>query len=236
MRAASVNRRGVLALPGVVALAAAPAAGVAQTAPPAGRFTLRPLPFDPKTVPGLSEKLLLSHHDNNYASSVRKITAIEADLAAADPASLPGYRLGGLKREQLLALNSTVLHEAYFQSFGPAAPPSPTLAAAIERDFGSMARWATEFAAVGKSLGGASGWVFLIWSERDQRLLTQWAGDHTMVCAGGRLLVALDMYEHAYQIDYGANASAYVDAYMRALTWTHANAAFAQAQAVPIQT
>ncbi|MDB5458017.1 MAG: superoxide dismutase [Caulobacter sp.] len=234
--ATGVNRRGVLALTGAAAVAAAPASGAAQARPAAARFTQRPLPFDPKSVPGLSEKLLLSHHDNNYGSAVRKITAIEAELAGADPASLPGYRLGGLKREQLLALNSTVLHEAYFQSFGPAAPPSPALAAAIERDFGSMARWTAEFSAVGKSLGGASGWVFLVWSERDQRLLTQWAADHTMVSAGGRLLVALDMYEHAYQIDYGANAAGYVDAYMRALTWTHANAAFAQAQAIAAPT
>jgi Fe-Mn family superoxide dismutase len=230
MRSAGVNRRGVLALTGAAAAAVAPTVAGAQERPAGRPFQLQPqpLPFDPKSIPGLSEKLLVSHHDNNYASAVKKIAAIEADLAAMDP-SAPGYRLSGLKREELLAWNSTLLHEAYFHSLGPSAPPSPQLGAALERDFGSYARWAAEFAAVGKSLGGGSGWVLLMWSERDRRLVNQWAADHTNTLAGGRVLLALDMYEHAYHIDYGANAAGYVDAFMKACTWTRANAEFARA-------
>jgi Fe-Mn family superoxide dismutase len=81
---------------------------------------------------------------------------------------------------------------------------------------------------MGKALGGGSGWVLLVWSPRDDRLVNQWAADHTMTLAAGTPLVALDMYEHAYHMDYGAKAGAYVDAYMAALSWRAANDAFAK--------
>ena len=77
-------------------------------------------------------------------------------------------------------------------------------------------------------LGGGSGWVLLTWSERDQRLVNQWAADHSMTLAGGVPLLALDMYEHAYAIDYGARAAAYVEAYMAAINWAAADQRFAK--------
>lgn len=69
-----------------------------------------PLPFDPKAIPGLSEKLLVSHHDNNYVSAVKRLGAIERELAMLDPASAPGFALNGLKREDLIAWNSMICH------------------------------------------------------------------------------------------------------------------------------
>lgn len=84
---------------------------------------------------------------------------------------------------------------------------------------------------MGKALGGRSGWVLLTWSRRDRRLVNTWAADHTMTLADGAPLLALDMYEHAYHMDYGAKAAAYVDAFMRAVSWKNANAAFQRASA-----
>ncbi len=188
----------------------------------------QPLGFDPTLVPGLSEKLLRSHYDNNYTGAVKRLGAISGELASLDPASAPGYRLNGLKREELIAWNSMLLHEVYFAGLGPTERPAASLAARLERDFGSHDRWAAEFAAMGKALGGGSGWVLLTWSPRDGRLVNTWAADHTMTLAGGTPLLALDMYEHAYAIDYGAKAGAYVDAFMGAFTWRGANAAFAK--------
>ncbi|MBP9755201.1 Fe-Mn family superoxide dismutase [Caulobacter flavus] len=89
-----------------------------------------------------------------------------------------------------------------FRRLGERGAPVAPLASAIERDFGSHDSWAAEFAGMGKALGGGSGWVLLAWSERDQRLVHQWASDHTQI-ADGRPLLALDMYEHAYHMDYG---------------------------------
>ena len=138
----------------------------------------------------------------------------------------PGFTLNGLKREELIAWNSMILHEIYFAGLGGASRPGARLSQAIERDFGSHARWAAEFTGMGKALAAGSGWVLLTWSERDGRLTNQWAADHTMTLAGGTPLLALDMYEHAYAIDYGAKAGDYVDTYMKVLSWDAASRRF----------
>jgi len=188
-----------------------------------------PLPFDPKAIPGLSEKLLVSHHDNNYAGAVKRLGAISTQLASLDPATAPGFLLNGLKREELIATNSMLLHEIYFSGLGAPNRPGAALASAIERSFGSDARWRSEFAGMGKALGGGSGWVVLAYSPRDGRLVNQWAADHTMALAGGTPLLVLDMFEHAYAMDYGAKAAAYVDAVMATLNWSAADARYAKA-------
>ena len=209
---------------GAAALLAAPAFASAQ---PAAAFEPKPLPFDPKAVPGLSEKLLVSHHDNNSVGAVKRLGQIRSEIGGLDIATAPGYRLNGLKREELIAWNSMILHELYFAGFGAGAAPSAKLGQALERDFGSHDRWAAEFSAMGKALGGGSGWVLLTLSRRDGRLVNTWAADHTMTLANGEPILALDMYEHAYALDYGARAAGYVDAFMKAMTWSEANRRFA---------
>ena len=96
------------------------------------------------------------------------------------------------------------------------------VAQAVERDFGSLDKWAAEFSGMGKALGGGSGWVILAYSPHDRRLVNTWAADHTMNLAGGAPLLVLDMYEHAYHMDYGAAAARYVDVYMEAIRWDNA--------------
>ena len=130
--------------------------------------------------------------------------------------------INGLKREELIAANSMILHEIYFDGLGGGAKAGGALADAIARDFGSMERWRAEFAAMGKAEGGGSGWVILAYSPRDKRLVNQWAADHTTTLAGGRPVLVLDMYEHAYHMDYGAAAARYVDVYMEAIRWENA--------------
>jgi Fe-Mn family superoxide dismutase len=195
--------RGV-AVAGTIATAAAiperPA--LAQTNPGTKPMTyeIKPLAFDPKGIKGLSEKLLMSHYENNYGGAVKRLNAITAQLAT----------------------NSMILHEIYFDGLGDGGAPSGALSEAITRDFGSRERWRTEFSAMGKAEGGGSGWVILAYSPRDKRLVNQWAADHTTNLAGGRPVLVLDMYEHAYHMDYGAKAAAYVDAYMEAIHWENA--------------
>ena len=200
----------------------------AQGAPsvPKVEYAMKKLAFDPAKVPGLSEKLLTSHYENNYGGAVRRLNAIIAQLAALDVASAPVFVVNGLKREELIATNSMIIHELYFDGLAGGGEPSGTLAEALTRDFGSLARWKAEFAATGKALGGGSGWVLLSYSPRDKRLINSWAADHTMTLAGGRPILALDMYEHAYQMDYGARAAAYVDAFMQNIRWANAQALF----------
>jgi Fe-Mn family superoxide dismutase len=119
-----------------------------------------------------------------------------------------------------------ILHEIYFNGLGSSGTLTGALADAIRRDFGSAERWRAEFSAMGKAEGGGSGWVLLTYSPRDKRLVNQWAADHTNTVAGGRPILALDMYEHSYHMDYGANAGAYVDAFMDAIHWDNVASLF----------
>ena len=231
-----LDRRMLLGGAALVGAAAAAAASAQPAAPPStppstGGFTPQPLPFDPKAVPGLSEKLLVSHHDNNYVGAVKRLGAIRAAFGKLDPATAPVFEINGLKREELIAWNSMVLHEIYFAGLTPPVAPSAGLAQAVERDFGSHDRWAAEFSGMGKALGGGSGWVILTYSRHDGRLVNTWASDHTQTMANGAPLLVLDMYEHAYQMDYGAKAGDYVNAVMKVLSWRHANVAFRRATA-----
>ena len=230
-----IDRRALLttgAAIGAVAVSGLAARAASATPPPATAGYAPqplPLPFDPATIAGLSAKLLTSHHDNNYVGAVKRLGAITAEFGKLDPATAPGFMLNGLKHEELIAWNSMILHELYFAGLGAPTRPGAALAAAIERDFGSDARWRGEFSGMGKALGGGSGWVLLTWSHRDNRLVNQWAADHSMTLAGATPLLALDMYEHAYAIDYGAKAAGYVDAFMGAVNWTSADTRFSAA-------
>ena len=181
---------------------------------------IQPLPFDPAALHGLSERLVRSHFDNNYSGAVQRLNAIHATLSGMQFASASSFVLNGLKREQLIATNSMLLHELHFASLGgDGGNMAPAMALALTTSFGSVERWREEFVAMGKALGGGSGWVLLVFQPRDGSLVNQWAADHTHALAGGVPLLALDMYEHAYHLDFGAQAGAWVDAFMGNLNW-----------------
>src|SRR3954447_5659160 len=104
-----------------------------------------PLPFRPSRLKGLSERLLASHYENNYGGALRRLNAIEHRLADLDWAKAPVFEVNGLKREELIAAGSVILHEVYFDGLGgEGGDPGGMLAAALERDFGSVGRWRTE--------------------------------------------------------------------------------------------
>jgi superoxide dismutase, Fe-Mn family len=179
-----------------------------------------PLPFKPQRLRGLSERLLASHYENNYGGALRRLNAIERRLGELDWGAAPVFDINGLKREELVAAGSVILHEVYFDGLGgEGGDPAGGLAAALERDFGSVGRWRAEFTAMGKALAGGSGWVVLAWSPRLGRLVNHWAADHAHGLAGGVPVLALDMYEHSYHLDFGARAADYADAVMGNLHW-----------------
>ena len=181
---------------------------------------IQSLPFDPAALSGLSSKLLTSHHQNNYGGAVKRLNSIRAALAETTFATAPGFQLNGLKREELIATNSMVLHELYFAGLGgDGVTMDPPMKLALQASFGSVERWRDEFVAMGRALGGGSGWVVLAFQPRDGTLVNHWCADVTHGLAGGVPILALDMYEHAYQMDYGAAAAAYVDAFMQNIAW-----------------
>jgi Fe-Mn family superoxide dismutase len=132
----------------------------------------------------------------------------------------PGYRLRALKREELVAMGSVALHELYFGNLGGEGNKVPDqIGAALEEHFGSAVAWRRDFVASAQSLAGGSGWVLLTWSRRQKRLWNQIALDHAQAAVDAAPVLALDMYEHAYHLDFGANATAYIDAFMRNVNW-----------------
>jgi Fe-Mn family superoxide dismutase len=189
-------------------------------------YAMKPLSCDPARIKGMSEKLIVSHYENNYGGAVKRLNLIDERLTDLDFNKAPGFLLNGLKREQLIATNSMIPHELFFDGLGDESAPGKGLAAAIDRDFGSFDRWRAEFIAMGKALGGGSGWVLLTWSPRDKKLVNQWAFDHCHTLAGGTSILALDMYEHSYHMDYGAKAATYVDMFMAAIRWSNVDRLF----------
>ena len=180
---------------------------------------IAPIACRPWTLNGLSERLIVSHYENNYGGAVRSANAIHRDLGALDPATAPGHLIRALKREELAAVGSIALHEFYFDNLGGDGKITPAMSAALEAQFGSVDAWRTEFVVSAQALRGGSGWVLLVHSRRDGRLHNHVAFDHTQAMVDSSPLLVLDMYEHAYHIDFGANANAYIDAFMRNVDW-----------------
>jgi Fe-Mn family superoxide dismutase len=184
-------------------------------------YHLAPLFCRPWTLNGITPRLIESHYEGNYGSALRRLNAIAEELEALDPATTSAEVINRLKRDEAAMLNSTLLHELYFASLGGDGRAVPeTMAAALARDFGSTDRWRQQFIGLAEALAGGSGWVLLIYVPRDGRLINQSGADHSQNIAGGIPILAIDMYEHAYHIDFGANASAYVAAFMRNIDWT----------------
>lgn len=202
-----------------------------------GAVSIRPLLLKPQWMNGLSERLLVSHYENNYGGALRRLNAIRTRLATLDWERAPVFEINGLKREELVAMGSVTLHEVYFDCLGGHGDNPPTgeteppaeLAHALERDFGSVAAWRAQFTAMAKAQGGGSGWTILTWSDRLGCLVNQWAADHTHGLPAGIPILALDMYEHAYHLDFGARAAAYVDQVMANLHWERIGARYRRA-------
>jgi superoxide dismutase, Fe-Mn family len=79
---------------------------------------VRPLLLKPQWMNGLSERLLVSHYENHYGGALRRLNAIRARLATLDWAHTPVFEINGLKREDLIAASSVILHAIYFDSLG----------------------------------------------------------------------------------------------------------------------
>jgi Fe-Mn family superoxide dismutase len=222
--AKSVTRREVMA----AAAALTPAVVAAQTAsnapapPPSSitPFQIRPLPFDPAKLSGLSERLLRSHWENNYTGAIRALNNVRERVAALrGDKDAPAFLYGNLKREELIRRGSMVLHELYFANLGGSGRPGGALAEALKASFGSVEAWEDDFRKTAASLYGGSGWTVLAWNQHTKELHNYWAGDHSQSAVMGTPIFVLDLYEHAYHIDFGAAAARYVDAFFANAHW-----------------
>ena len=194
------------------------------------RYRIAPLFCRPWTLNGMSPRLIESHYENNYGSALHRLNVVTRDLETLDLKTTPAQVVSRLSREQTTLLNSTLLHELYFASLGgDGRRPSETVASAICRDFRSVERWRQEFVALAEALAGDCGWTLLTYVPRDGRLINQSASGHAQSIVGGIPILALDMYEHAYHLEFGANATAYIAAFMRNIHWEAAEARYTDA-------
>jgi Fe-Mn family superoxide dismutase len=185
------------------------------------RYQIAPLFCRPWTLLGITPRLIESHYENNYGGAFTRLNAISEELEALDPATTPPHVIRRLKQDEAAALNSLALHELYFASLGGDGRAVPeVMANALARDFGSVDRWRGEFVALANSLDGGSGWVLLSWLPRAGRLVNQSICDGSHAVAGAITVLALDMYEHAYHLDFGPNTVSYVATFMRNIDWS----------------
>lgn len=181
---------------------------------------LKPLSFDPAKLAGLSERLICSHWENNYGGSVKALATVKKQLAEAlSNKDTPPYIYNDLKREHLLRTGSVVFHECYFDNLGGNGQAGASERKAIAAAFGSFDTWETEFRRIGAGLGGGSGWVILGFNTHTRQLENYWLGDHAHGPAATLPILAMDMYEHSYQMDFGAAAAKYIDAFFLNIQW-----------------
>jgi Fe-Mn family superoxide dismutase len=198
------------------------AAGVARAF--RGEHQVQPLPFDPAKLRGLSERLIRSQWENNYGGAVKALNTVEQRLARMlTEADLPAYVYGDLKREELVRTGSVVLHENYFANLGGDGMAGGKVFDLIKQWFGSYEQWEADFKKTAGALGGGSGWTILAYNFHTGEMHNYWSWDHMHNAPMSRPLLVLDMYEHAYHMDYGAAAAKYVEAFMQNVTWEEVN-------------
>lgn len=187
-----------------------------------GQHIPQPLPFDPGKLSGLSEKLLVSHHDNNYVGAVKNLNRLEKELAQVTK-DTPAFVVGGLRQNELAYRNSMTLHEAYFSNLGGSGRPSGAIATALNAAYGSVDTWELHFRNTCTALGGGSGWVVLAYELMTGELRLYGSNHHTQSLTTALPLLVMDMYEHAYAIDFGAAAAKYIDAFFANIQWDAVN-------------
>jgi Fe-Mn family superoxide dismutase len=207
----------LLAASAIADAAPAAKASKAKVPPAPGKHAPVPLPFKAGALTGISEKMITSHHDKNYAGAIKNLNKVELDLAALK-ADAPGYLVAGLREKELSYFNSMALHEHYFGNLGGDGKRAGALETRLGAELGAGA-WEAQVRADGAALGGGSGWVVLALSLHDGGLRIAQSTNHTQALALGAPLLVLDMYEHAYALDHGADHAAYIDAFFKNVAW-----------------
>jgi superoxide dismutase, Fe-Mn family len=189
-------------------------------------YEMKPLSCNPTKLNGLSERLIVSHYENNYGGAVKRLNAITAQLESLDFTTAPVFVINGLKREELIASNSMILHELYFAGprQGRRARQRPAERAGSPfREFRAMA---DSVCCYGQ---GVRRWLrmgFAYLLPQRQKTDQPMGRRPYLRLAGASPILALDMYEHSFHMDYGAKAAAYVDAFVGNINWKNVSALF----------
>ena len=199
--------------------------------------------YEPKLVPfaapltGISDKTIAIHHDKLYVGYVNKMKEVAEKLheistnSEALAAANQSYsELRALRDGETFATNGVYLHEDYFNVLGGDGVPAGSLVDAIVETWGSIETFVAFFSATGMAVRG---WVVLSWDTHLGRLKIYGADAHNQGGVWGAIpLIVLDVYEHAYFIDYGADRKAYIADYWKNLNWAAATATYEKAKLI----
>lgn len=192
-------------------------------------YEAKPLPFEQEQE-GISKKTLEIHHDKLYAGYVNKKNELEEKLTSTEidrsKANGTYSEYGEMKREETFAANGVYLHEYYFDILGGDgnSEQATTLKSAIEKNFGSIEKWREDFVASGMT---GRGWAILAYDTKDGKLHNYVCDMHNQGGVWGALpIIVLDVYEHAYFIDYGSDRKSYIEAFLKNLNWAKAEEIF----------
>lgn len=171
---------------------------------------------------GFSDQLLKIHFTlyQGYVTNTNKVADALGIMAKEGKAATPEY--AELKRRFGWEFNGMRLHEYYFGNIikdGKALDKNTNLYRKINADFGSYENWEKDFKATGAMRG--IGWVILYYDGTGGRLFNAWINEHDAghLCGAWPLLV-MDVFEHAYMVDYGLKKADYIEAFMKAIDWT----------------
>lgn len=178
---------------------------------------VKPLPF--KSLNGISDKTNEIHHTKLYTGYVNKRNEIESALKTVDrtAANATYSQIGELKRQETFAANGMILHEVFFGELGGDGMPKGKVHDRIKKDFGSFENWLDEFKACAMA---SRGWCILAYDPSDGRLHTYIGDAHNQGGVWGCIpIICLDVYEHAYYIDFGSDKKSYIEAFFKNLNW-----------------
>lgn len=194
-------------------------------------FEIKPLPFDPKSLDGISEQQIKFHHDVHYAAYVNNRNKITAQLDELRKKGDFGD-LRGLKLAESHNVSGMILHEIYFDCLGgKGGEPTGALANKISGDFGSFESWKKEIMAISS---GARGWVLMCLDPSDGKLHNFSVDFHDVGAVWGAMpIFALDLWEHAYYLDQGPNKAKYIESFFKNLNWGRIGDKFSQFSSKP---
>jgi len=178
---------------------------------------IKKLPFE--SLSGISEKTISIHHDKLYSGYVQKWEEINDKLKIIDKstANASFSDLRELKVEESFVSNAIILHEAYFDILGGSGEVEGEIVKAIETDFGSLSLWLQDFKALGLC---SRGWVVLGYDFNDGKLKNFLLDSHNSYgILGTAPILVMDMYEHAYFIDFGSDKKSYIETFFENLDW-----------------
>lgn len=171
---------------------------------------------------GLGDQLLKNHFTlyQGYVTNTNKVADVLSAMAKDGKTSTPEY--AELKRRFGWEFNGMRLHELYFGNMikdGKALDKKTNLYKKIVSEFGSYENWEKDFKATGAMRG--IGWVILYYDNDKGRLFNTWINEHDVghLC-GGMPLIVMDVFEHAYMIEYGLKKADYIEAFFKAIDWT----------------